>query len=61
MNTVGGQKVHVAVVNETNAIEIGNLQVRSMSSDFRDVDHFIDFFLSIITKFECSCLLTLKV
>lgn len=42
MDTVGSEKLDVRVINERNSVHVDDPEVRGVSLDFANVDHFIN-------------------
>lgn len=55
MDAVVGQHVDVRVVDEADAVQVDDAQVRRVRLDLPDVDHLVDLFLLLVAKLERSC------
>ena len=54
VDTVARQRLDVGVVNEADAVEVDNTEVRGVTLDLTDVDHFVDLFFFLVSQLKRS-------
>lgn len=54
VDAVGREQFHVAIVDETNAVEVDQTKVRSVRFNLADIYHFVDLLLRFISEFKGS-------
>ena len=55
MDAVRREELDVRIVDERDAIQIHDLEVRRVRADLGDVDHFVDLLFRIIAHLESTC------
>lgn len=54
MNAVARQKFNMRVINETDAKEVNDAKIGSMSFDLSNVYNFVDFLFFVVSQLKSS-------